>query len=133
MYNICDASKAISAWAAEVHAVQGTICVQGVGHNLGKKAWDVLTIDPPGILIEVQGEQHSSKPNTMPNNIHSSLDFVAGFDAQCAQAAVGAGYTVVWLQLREGESDTHRRLRWKALIEKAIQQRQGNSQASFYS
>lgn len=133
VYSMCDASTAILAWAAEVHAMQGTICVQGLGRNLGKKAWDVLTIDPPGILIEVQGEQHSSKLNTMPNNTHSSWASVAGFDAQCAQAAVRAGYTVVWLQLREGESDTHRRLRWKALIEKAIQQRQGNNEASFYS
>lgn len=99
---------------------------------MGKKAWDILIVDPPGILIEVQGEQHNSKLNTMPNSTHISLTSVAGFDEKCALAAVGAGYTVVWLLLREGESETHCRHRWKALIVKAIQKRKDNIKARFY-
>lgn len=130
-YTMCDGTKEILAWAVEVHAVQGTICVEGVGQSLGKKAWDILIVDPPGILIEVQGEQHSSKLNAMPNSTHISLTSVAGFDEKCALAAVGAGYTVVWLLLREGESESHRRHRWKALIVKAIQERKDNIEARF--
>lgn len=109
------------------------ICVDGQIHNVAKKAWDIELIDPAQILIEVQGEQHSSKLNTQPNNNDQSLGHRASLDHEYAQAALRANYSVVWLELREGEQDEPRCRRWLHTIEQAIQDKLHNKEVKLYT
>jgi hypothetical protein len=121
VYAMLDDMEEVKAWAAESHAVAGQITVLGVDHWVQHKGYDIELLDPPGYLIEIQGEQHRNKLNTMPNSTDVSIRHRVALDAEYARAAQRARYTMIQLHLEEGEDATARCDRWESSIREAIQ------------
>jgi hypothetical protein len=119
-YAACDASTLITAWAAEAHAVQETVQHQGLDLYAGRHSYDILVLQPARVLVEVQGEQHSTKLNTQANNPDASLDDRVSRDHALAAAAKAAGYSVVWLHVGAQHTQVNRRQQWQGTIEAAV-------------
>jgi len=94
-----DDMEEVKAWAAESHAIAGQITVWGVKHLVQHKGFDIELLDPPGYLIEIQGEQHRNKLNTMPNSTDVCISHRVALDAAYARAAQLAKYTMILLCL----------------------------------
>jgi len=121
VYAMLDDMEEVKAWAAESHAVAGQITVWGVNHLVQHKGYDIELLDPPGYLIEIQGEQHRNKLSTMPNSTDVSISHRVALDAAYARAAQHAKYTMILLCLEEGEDTAARCDRWESLIREAIE------------
>lgn len=117
LYLILNQLACIYAFAVEAYAVSGEIQHEGETVNLGRHSWDVLTIDPAKLLIEVQGQQHSTKLMTKRNCRDSSLSSRASRDRALAKAAVEAGFYVLWLDAGE---ERGRKARWTAAIKQVL-------------
>ena len=78
-------------------------------------------LQPGRVLVEVQGEQHSTKLNTQANNPDASLADRVSRDHALAAAAKAAGYSVVWLNVGAAHTQVNRRQQWRKTIEGAVQ------------
>jgi hypothetical protein len=116
-YRLLDNMPEVTEYAAEVHAVQGTIKFEGGQLNLGSHRWDILVLQPARVLLAVQGEQHDEKPDNRANSISADLHSSIARDHALAAGAVGEGFHVVWLVPgdRLGRS-----ARWRAVIKQAV-------------
>lgn len=126
-YAACDASTLITAWAVEAHAVNLTVEHEGVDVYAGRHRYDIVVLEPGKGLVEVQGEQHSSKLNTQAKNADASLADRVSRDKALAAAAKAAGYSVVWLNVEAAHTQTHRRQQWRETIERAVRYMQDES------
>lgn len=61
------------------------------------KRWDVAVARPEGLLIEMQGEGHSSRLVAKANNTDSSLAERQLKDSLYAEEAMRQGWSVLWL------------------------------------
>jgi hypothetical protein len=122
LYTILNKHQGIRAFAVEAHAVQGTEQWEGGELDLGRQRWDVMLVQPAGVLIAVQGDQHHSKLDSRANSSsQNEADLAATMarDKALADAAVQQGFQVVWLL--PGESRGRAR-RWHAAINQALEQ-----------
>lgn len=124
VYTLCDAEELIEAFAVEACAVSEVgeveVC-DGSTACVSKKRWDVMVLTPANLLIEVQGQGHSTKLVTMPNSSDSSMEARHHRDEIYAEAAVRAGCCVLWLEV--GSTDTPLRVlrkAWAAELKHAV-------------
>lgn len=119
VYAILDQMPAVKAFAVEAYAVSAEIQHEGETLHVNRHSWDVMMLEPAKLLIEVQGEQHSSKLMTKPDCKDTSLDSRINRDHALATAAVNAGYHVLWLT---PDQERNRRARWLKAIKLVLQQ-----------
>ena len=117
LYRLLGGLDAVRAFAAEAYAVAGEYQQEGLSVNLNRHSWDILTLEPANLLIEVQGEQHSDKLMTKPNCADDTLQERSSRDAALRAGAVQQGFYVLWLLPGDERGRTRR---WKAAILKII-------------
>jgi hypothetical protein len=117
-YKVLNQLECVHAFAVEAYAVAAQVQHEGGVLNVNRHSWDVAVLQPAPLVIEVQGEQHSSKVMTKPNSTDSSLSSRCSRDDALAAAAVEAGYSVVWLVLG---SERGRAARWSKTVSQALQ------------
>lgn len=85
------------------------------------KRWDVTILQPHGLLVEVQGEGHSSKPVQKRNNTDETISSRQLRDMGYAQAALREKWSVLWLWVEEGCTKPHiQASKWKAQFRQAL-------------
>lgn len=119
-YAACDDSTVITAYAAEAYAVQETVGFEGGELYAGRHSYDIIVLEPGKVIVEVQGEQHSSKLNTQANSADASLANRVSRDNALREAAKAAGFSVVWLNVEAAHTQTDRRQQWRKTIEDAV-------------
>lgn len=124
LYDLCAEENCIELFAAEGYCLHKGEPLQ-FGHNdvlcPSKKPWDVVIAKPHGLLIEMQGQGHSSKLMTKHNNKDSSIDEKQDRDMAYAQEAVRQGWSVLWLWVDDYHHELHgRRTVWAAQIRQAM-------------
>jgi hypothetical protein len=90
--------------------------------DLGRQRWDVLLVQPAGVLIAVQGDQHHSKTDSRANSssqTEADLAATMAKDQALADAAVQQGFQVIWLLPGQAAG---RSRRWRAAINAALEQ-----------
>ena len=115
LYECLDNEPLIERFAAEAHATsshQQLSISDGSTLHLNRHKWDALTLVPPNLLVEVHGEQHTSKHDTRAHNRDSSLCARAEKDHKLAAAALAGGFSVLWLHPHSDEHERVRRKRW---------------------
>lgn len=120
VYRLLSKKKAVTAFAAEAHAVQGRVRCQGGWVDVGRHRWDLMLLQPAYVLIAVQGEQHHSKLDTRRNSrsrTEAELADSMARDYALAKAAVTQQFQVVWLLPGR---ERGRSTRWEKAIERAI-------------
>jgi hypothetical protein len=128
-YSVLDTITEIQAYAVEAHAVTSSTVLADLAESLGQHPWDVMLLKPGKVLIEVQGEQHTHKDDTRRNNRGATVADQHCRDTQLADAAVAAGFAVVWLV--PGDS-VGRSLRWRAAIKLAVADMQAHKAPRLY-
>lgn len=124
VYALCDSEECIKQYAVEAHSVyqpaELPVC-DGTTVHVHRKRWDVMTLDPPNLLIEVQGEGHGTKLVTKANNSDNNMAARVHKDRLYAQAAHEQGYSVLWLCV--GDAHVSGRAlteRWGAALKEAL-------------
>lgn len=120
LYRLLDCHRCVKAYAVEAHAVQGLVQYSGGGVVMGRQRWDVVLLEPAGVLIAVQGEHHHSKPDTRRNSssrCQAALSATIARDQAVATGAIQQGFQVVWLLPGRQCGRTRR---WAAVIDQAI-------------
>lgn len=123
LYKLMDQEPLINLYAVETYSIsekQHLSLRNGDVVQVNRHAWDAMTIDPPNLLIEVQGEGHTSKLVTKANSSDDSLGIRAQRDQLLATAAHGAGFSVIWLCVSERGSETSRERDWAAKLKEAM-------------
>ena len=128
-YRILDQHKAIEAYAVEAYAVAGTLEHEGAQLNVNRHSWDVVTLQPPNLLLEVQGQQHSTKLLTKAKCRDSSLISRSSRDRALAAAAADAGFHVLWLTPGK---ERGRKARWTRAIQVVLQHMQAQDTPKLY-
>lgn len=129
-YNVLDKMPAIQAYAVEAHALKGTLQFDGRALSLGQHRWDVMVLNPARVLVEVQGEQHTAKHDMRGNHPYASLQEHSLRDQALADAAMKAGFTVVWLH--PGDI-VGRSKRWQRVLQKAADHARANKAPKLFS
>jgi hypothetical protein len=104
LYDLCDAEQLIELYAVEAHSLdkpQHAVESEGVIVFPEKKRWDVAVAVPGKLLIEMQGQGHSSRLVTEAKNTDSSLAERRLKDWLYAQEALRQGWSVLWLWVDE--------------------------------
>lgn len=120
LYRLLDCHRCVKAYAVEAHAVQGLVQYSGGVVVMGRQRWDVVLLEPAGVLIAVQGEHHHSKPDTRRNSssrCQAALSATIARDQAVATGAIQQGFQVVWLLPGRQCGRTRR---WAAVIDQAI-------------
>lgn len=121
-YAIADKEPLLLLYAVEVAAIPKKIqlSIPGSRHklHLNKKPWDFVSLKPPNLLVEVQGEGHTHKQDNRLRNNGDTLEVRQSKDSRLAKAAMKEGFTVLWLY----PGDKHgRRARWSEALRRALQ------------
>lgn len=128
-YHIWDGLEAVEAYAVEAHAVTDDMLPAGYPVSVSRHRWDLMMVKPAKILGEVQGEGHSSKPIIRPKSNDSSLRSRVDRDYELADAAIAAGYSVIWYIPREESSRVQR---WRDITLEATADQQANRPPRLY-
>ena len=124
MHALLDAEPLVKRYAVQAHPLSGVVTVQtksgSVEVDLSGHPWDVYVVDPPNLLIEVQGEGHSDRLVTKRKNPDHTLKERWARDEALAKAAQGAGFSI--LQVYAGGAGTKSKApaTWKAELRKAL-------------
>jgi hypothetical protein len=123
LYSLLDNEHLIELYAVETHSVSSTaplVLADGTTLRVSDHRWDAMTLLPPNLLIEVQGQQHTSKLDTRPRSPDASLANRLQRDEALVAAARAAGFSVLWLHTREGESESTCIARWAGRLQQAV-------------
>lgn len=104
LYDLCEAEQLIELYAVEAHSLhkpEHAVESEGVPVCPESKPWDVAVAVPGGLLIEMQGQGHSTRLVTKANNTDSSLAERRLKDWLYAQEAIRQGWSVLWLWVDE--------------------------------
>ena len=104
LYDLCDAEQLIELFAVEAHSLnkpEHAVESEGVTVCPASKRWDVTVAVPRGLLVEMQGQGHSSRLLTKANNTDSSLAERRLKDWLYAEEAMRQGWSVLWLWVDE--------------------------------
>jgi hypothetical protein len=130
LYALCDTEECIKLYAVEAFSVYDKAELQvcdGTTTHVHRKRWDVMTLDPPNLLIEVQGEGHGKKLVTKANNPDSSMAARVHKNRLYAQAAQRMGYSVLWLCVGDAhKSERALAKQWGAALKHAVAHVGGN-------
>lgn len=120
-YAIVAQVPGIHLFAMEVCALSNSPPLQiASGEVLYPKAkkFDIVTVSPPNLIIEIMGRQHDDKPMSYSNSNESKGTSSVMVDAAYAVLAKAAGFTMLWLL--EGEA-SDRPVRWMSAVQQAVQ------------
>lgn len=124
MYRLLDSEPLVQHYAVEACSLSGTAQQVSGGERVAvsssRHRWDVMLLQPPGLLIEVQGEGHESKEDTRPHNEGITVADRQSRDAALAAAATAAGYSVLWAHAGARDQQRGRHSRWKAGLRAAL-------------
>lgn len=124
LYDVADAEELVELYAVEACSLPGMGRVDvggGVVVCPGRKRWDLAMVAPDGLLVEVMGQGHSSRLVTKPNSTDDSMGTRQRKDYAYAHAAVGRGWSVLWLWVEEDDpSLTRSAERWAAQLKQAL-------------
>lgn len=124
LYGLLNSEPLIELYAVETFSLVSSGQIKlptGREFTCGRKPWDAMTVSPPNLLIEVQGEQHAHKHDTRANNRDHHLGERRHLDAAMAEAAVAAGFTVLWLCVEEGaDVATGHATKWAVALRQAV-------------
>lgn len=115
LYECLAKEPLIGCFAVEAHATiskQQLLIRDSSALRPNLHRWDVVTLVPPNLLIEVHGEQHTSKHDTRSRSRDSSLSARVEKDEKLAAAARADGFSVLWLYVDRGASECHRAHQW---------------------
>lgn len=115
LYECLAKEPLIGCFAVEAHATisnQQLLMRDGSVLQPSLHRWDAVTLVPPNLLIEVHGEQHTSKLDMRSHNRDSSLCARAEKDHKLAAAARTDGFSVLWLHVDGGASERARAQQW---------------------
>lgn len=137
MYDILDEEECVKRFSLESKSLvvrERVRLSDGSIIHPSKKPWDATIIDPPGLLIEMQGEGHSSNLVNMRNAVELSIAEKQERDLAYANVAIRAGWSVLWLWVDRsvGGPDMHRD-RWVAQIREAVAYVVGNGVPKLFS
>ena len=136
LYELCDAEQLIELYAVEAHSLNKPAQVverDGVRVWPEAKRWDVTVAMPGGLLIEMQGQGHSSRLLTKANNTDSSLAERHAKDWLYAQEALRQGWSVLWLWVDEAVSSREiQAARWAQQLKRAVAHVKGGGAAQMF-
>lgn len=124
LYAVADAEELVKQYAVEACSLsnQGVVkvCDSTIIHP-SRKRWDLSTVTPHGLLVEVMGEGHSSRLVTKANNTDDSISERKRKDHAYAQAAVDQGWSVLWLWVQRRDPTFKRTAKkWAAQLREAL-------------
>lgn len=125
LYDVADAEELVKQYAVEACSLSNQrvvkVCDSIVIHP-SKKRWDLSTVTPHGLLVEVMGEGHSNRLVTKADNTDDSISERQRKDYAYAQAAVEQGWSVLWLWVQERDpSFTRTAKKWAAQLSEALE------------
>ena len=136
LYELCDAEPLIELYAVEAHSLNKP--AQPAEHGGVRvcpeaKRWDVTVAMPRGLLIEMQGQGHSTRLLTKANTTDSSLADRQAKDWLYAQEALRQGWSVLWLWVDEGISSRRSQAaRWAQQLTRAVAHVKGGGSAQMF-
>jgi len=124
LYELCDAEPLIELYAVEAHSLNKPaqpVERDGVRVWPESKRWDVALAVPAGLLIEMQGQGHSTRLLTKAKNTYSSMADRQLKDWLYAQEAIRQGWSVLWLWVDKGVSSTQTQAAlWSQQLTRAV-------------
>ena len=124
LYCTLDKEDSVVLYAVEACSVAKPaepIMCDNVRVHPEKKRWDATIVAPSGLLIEMQGEGHSSKLVSKANNTDSTMAERQLKDWLYADAAMQQGWSVLWLCVDESiTSQDAQAARWAAQLRNAV-------------
>lgn len=103
-YDVCLMTGQMHRFAAEAYAAYYQPAVKlPSGHMLavGSLPYDIMSLEPANLVIEVMGKQHDTKLMTYANSNEMRGVSSSHIDEAKKAAAMAAGYSVVWLMAGE--------------------------------
>lgn len=132
-YTVMASSKHVGQFATEAFVLKGEYehNIDGVttAANLTRHPWDVVTAPPLKMLVEVQGEHHTTELNTQAHSSDEDLASKYSTDLALAEAALAQGYSVVWLQCEPLQG---RSRRWAVQLKQAAADAVAGKQPQLY-
>ena len=104
LYAVADAEVLVEQYAVEACSLAkpaDPVMCDNVRVHPEKKRWDATIVAPSGLLIEMQGESHSSRLVSKANNTDSTMAERQLKDWLYAQEALRQGWSVLWLWVDE--------------------------------
>lgn len=122
LYEIADEEPLLQLHAVESAAIHTKKLLSIPGSNsklhLNRHRWDMVTLCPPGLLVEAQGEGHTHKEDTRQHNRGDTLAIRQGKDSRLVNAATRLGWSV--LAVYPGDRPG-RKQRWAAGLRTALE------------
>ena len=124
LYDLLDKEDLIELYAVEAFSLSkpvGAVTQGGVVVHPEKKRWDATVVVPGGLLIEMQGEGHSSRLVTKANNTDNSLAERHLKEWLYVQVALEQQWSVLWLWVNEDiSSDSMQASVWAQQLHKVV-------------
>lgn len=123
LYELMDNEEQIGLYVVESHWITSTVETDettGQTLDVGRHMWDAVTLRPPSLVIEVQGEGHRSKLITKPKNPEGSLAERVHRDDVLAAAAQAAGFSIVVLYADDSLSREALAAKWAQALHEAV-------------
>lgn len=120
-YALCLSNSHMQRFAAEACVAHDQPPVEMSNKELllvAQIPYDIVSLQPPMLVIEVMGSQHSGNVMQHANSHESHGQSSSEVDKLKAESAMKAGYTVLWLMAGEEPS---RDRRWRRALNNAIQ------------
>ena len=123
LYELMDNEELIELYAVESHCITSTVEIDktsGQTLDVGRHKWDAVTLVPPSLVIEVQGEGHSSKLITKPKNPEYSLAERVHRDDVLAAAAQADGFSILVLYADDSLPRQALATKWAQKLHEAV-------------
>lgn len=124
LYEVLDAMDVVQLYAVESYSLvqKKSVCLEdGTVVHPNLKRWDATILHGHGLLVELQGEGHSSKLVTRPNNTEDTIPDRQLKDRGYAEAAVKQGWSVLWVWVDDTcPTPRKRALQWAAQLRQAL-------------
>jgi hypothetical protein len=124
LYALADGEELIELYGVECCCLTKKECVEvcdGVVVHPNRKRWDLVTVMPHGLLVEVMGQGHNNRLVTKQNSTEDSMAVRQLKDCAYAQAAIEQGWSVLWLWVNELDpSPSRRAAKWAAQLREAV-------------
>lgn len=120
-YKLCLRNVQMHKFAAEACIAQGQSAVvlsNGDTFHVSSTPYDIVCLDPPGLVIEVMGHQHDDQPMAYANSHESHGVSSTEVDQEKLTAAVRAGYSMLWLN---AGNERGRTARWREALDSALE------------
>lgn len=120
-YEILDSMPQVAKYATEACALAGAADMVSSCSELQRVSqhkYDIMTVTPAKLLIQVQGQQHYDKTMGYANSGSHHITSAAERDELLGVAARTAGFTMCWLVPGDERSREHR---WRRILGQAVQ------------